>query len=117
GGSFALGGRSPGRRGGSGDDPGGFGAHAEDAPAARRQDLEVQVVQARAERLAGELQCLLDGLAGEFAVLAHVSVVSLVGPDGPARGGGSSCRPWSSCRRRSGLAHAFLGLVGGASAP
>ena len=50
-----------------GHDPGGLGAHAQDAPAAGRQDLEVEVVELGTERLAGELECLLDGLAGEFA--------------------------------------------------
>ena len=117
GGGLTLGRRSAQRRARRGDDPGGLGAHAEDAPAARRQDLEVEVVELRAEGLSGQLERLLDGLAGELLVLAHVSVVSLVGPDGPARGGGSSCRPWSSCRRRSGWPHASLGLVVVASTP
>ena len=39
------------------------------------------------------LQRLLDGLAGEFPVGTHVSVVSLVGPGGPVRGGGSVRSP------------------------
>ena len=47
GGGLALGSRSAQRRARRGDDPGRLGAHAEDAPAARRQDLEVEVVELR----------------------------------------------------------------------
>ena len=89
----------------------------EDAPAARGQDLEVEVVEPGAEGLAGVAQGLLDGLAGELLVCTHVSVVSLVGPDGPARGGGSSVGRASSCRRRSGWPHACSGRVAVASRP
>jgi hypothetical protein len=67
-----------------GDDPGGLGAHAQDAAAALGEDLEVEVAEADPEQVAGRLDGLLDGLAGELLVLAHVSVVSLVGPDGPS---------------------------------
>ena len=68
---------------GSGQDAGGLGAHAQHAPAARGQDLEVELVEADAELVAGAAQGLLDGLAGELAVCvaigSHVSVVSLAG--------------------------------------
>ncbi|OGO56155.1 MAG: hypothetical protein A2V84_13395 [Chloroflexi bacterium RBG_16_70_13] len=58
---------------GRGEDPGRLGAHAQHAPAAGREDLEVEVVEAGAEGLAGESEGLLDGLAGELSVGAHVS--------------------------------------------
>jgi hypothetical protein len=46
-----------------GHDPGRLGAHAEDPSAARREDLEIEVVEADAECLAGISQRLLDGLS------------------------------------------------------
>jgi hypothetical protein len=70
-GGFALRGCAAECRTGRSDDPGGLRAHAQDASAAGRQDLEVEVVQVRTEGLAGEFQGLFDGLAGEFAVFAH----------------------------------------------
>ena len=57
---LALGGGPAERGARRGNDPGRLGAHAEDAPAAGREDLEVQVVELGTERLAGELECLLD---------------------------------------------------------
>jgi hypothetical protein len=65
---FALGGRAAelGARGGK--DPGRLGTHAEDPPAARGQDLEIEVVEPDAERLTGLAKGILDGLAGELAV-------------------------------------------------
>ena len=60
------------RRARRGDDPRGLGAHAQHAPAARGQYLEVELVEAGdVERLARHAQCLLDGLACEFLVFAH----------------------------------------------
>jgi hypothetical protein len=41
------------RRPGSCEDPGGLGAHAEDAPAARGQDLEIELVEANTEFVSG----------------------------------------------------------------
>jgi hypothetical protein len=54
-----------------GHDPGGLRAHAEDAPAARGQDLEVQIVELGPKGFARQAKGLLDGLSGEFAVLTH----------------------------------------------
>src|SRR5438093_616763 len=51
-----------------GQDARRLGAHAQHTPAARGEDLEVQVVEPDAERLTGEAEGLLDGLAGELAV-------------------------------------------------
>ena len=88
-----------------GHDPGGFGAHAEDAPAARGEDLEVQVVELGTEGFARLAQRLFHGLAGELAIFAHVSVVSLVGSGVRGVPGGSSCQPMISCRHPSGSPH------------
>jgi hypothetical protein len=55
-----------------GHDPGRLGTHAEDAAAARRQDLEVQIVELGPELVPGGLEGLLDGLAAEFLVRTHV---------------------------------------------
>jgi hypothetical protein len=54
-----------------GYDPGRLRAHAQDAPTARGQDLEVEVVELGTKRLASEAQGFLDGLASEFLVFAH----------------------------------------------
>src|SRR5450756_1695835 len=54
-----------------GDDPGGLGAHPQNAPAARGQDLEVELVEADAKFLAGVAQGFLDGLASELTVRTH----------------------------------------------
>src|SRR4051794_13994576 len=70
-------------------DPCRLRAHAEDPAAARGEDLEVEVPQAHAELVAGRLDGLLDGLAGELLVLAHVSVVSLVGRSAVGSAGSS----------------------------
>jgi hypothetical protein len=65
-------------------DPGGFGAHAQHAPAAGGQDLEVEFVETNAELFPSSAQGFLDRLAGEFVISVakgcHVSVVSLVDP-------------------------------------
>ena len=53
------------------DDPGGLGAHPQHAARAGREDLEVEVAEADAERVAGRLDGLLDRLAGELLVFAH----------------------------------------------
>ena len=90
---------------GRGHDPGGLGAHAEDAPAARGEDLEVEVVEPGTEGFARLAQRLFDGLAGELAIFAHVSVVSLVGSGVRGVPGGSSCQPMISCRHPSGSPH------------
>jgi len=50
------------------EDAGLLGPHAQHAPAARGQDLEVEAVEADAEVLAGEPQGLLDALARELAI-------------------------------------------------
>jgi hypothetical protein len=83
-----------------GNDPGRLGTHAENAAAAGRQNLEVQVVELRAEGLARLAQRLLDGLAGELPVGTHVSVFSLVGSGVRALPGGSSGLPRMSWRHR-----------------
>jgi hypothetical protein len=59
------------RRSGRCDNSGRLGAHAEDAPAARGQDLEIELVQANREFLASVAKGLLDGLAGELTVRTH----------------------------------------------
>jgi predicted RNA-binding protein Jag len=56
---------------GSRHDPGGLGSHAEDAAAARGQNLEIEVVQLDAELLSGILERLFDALAGKLAVRTH----------------------------------------------
>src|SRR5205085_2480983 len=102
------------------DDSRRLGAHTQDAAAAGREDLEIEVVQASSERLPGVAQRLLDSLAGELAVRAHVSVASLVGPGGPALGGGSSFRPMSLLglgRAPAGSAAASMDPAGVASSP
>jgi hypothetical protein len=66
-----------------GQNPGGLGAHAQDTPTARGQDLEIELVEAHSKFVSGPAQSLLHRLPGEFAVCvaksSHVSVVSLVG--------------------------------------
>ena len=83
GGGFPLGGRATQKRTWGGEDPGGLGAHTQDSPAARRQDLEVELVEAHAEFVSGSSKSFFHGLAREFAVCvaegSHVSVVSLYG--------------------------------------
>jgi hypothetical protein len=59
------------RRSGRGDDPGRLGAHAEHSAAARRQDLEIEIVQLDAELLSRGLQRLFDALARELSVRTH----------------------------------------------
>jgi hypothetical protein len=88
-----LGGCSAERRPRRGHDPGGLGAHPEDATAARREDLEVEVVEAGAERLSSVAEGFLDRLPGEFLVRTHVSVVSLGGPGDLVRADGPSQPP------------------------
>jgi hypothetical protein len=56
---------------GCGNDPCRLGTHAQDAPAAGGQDLEVEVIELGPKRLSGEAKRLLDGLSGELAVLTH----------------------------------------------
>src|SRR6185312_10982480 len=68
---------------GRGQDARRLGAHAQDAPAAGCQDLEVEVVEPDAEGLTGQLQGLLDGLAGEFLVRAGAAHLRL--PRRPCR--------------------------------
>jgi hypothetical protein len=66
------------------EDSGGLGAHAQDAPAARGQDLEIELVEAHSKFFSGPAQSLFHRFAGELAVSvaigSHVSVVSLAGP-------------------------------------
>ena len=84
-----------------GQDSRRLGAHAEDAAAARGEDLEVEVVEARVEGLTRLAQRLLDRLAGELSVGAHrisafmFNVVSHVDPAGRAGG-------WLPPRMRTG---------------
>ena len=60
------------RGAGRGHDAGRLGAHAQHAPAAGGQDLEVEVVEAgHAEGFARGAQGLFDALAGELLVIAH----------------------------------------------
>src|SRR5439155_17268480 len=68
---LALRGGAAERRTRRGDDPGRLGAHPEDAPAARGQDLEVEVVQLDAELLARDLERLFHALARELSVRTH----------------------------------------------
>jgi hypothetical protein len=83
GGSLALWRAATERRSWRGQDPSGLGAHAQDAPAARGQDLEIELVEAYSKLVTGPAQSFLHRLSGEFAVCvakgSHVSVVSLVG--------------------------------------
>jgi hypothetical protein len=81
------------RRSRRGNDSGRLGAHAENAPTAGGEDLEVELVESDAEGFAGFAERLLDGLAGEFAVGTHVNVVSLVGLVGRALAGAQCGRP------------------------
>jgi hypothetical protein len=80
---LTLGSDAPEQRLGRGEDAGRFRAHAKDTSGARRQDLEVEIVMADSELLAGVAEGLLDRLAGELAVCvakgSHFSVVSLFG--------------------------------------
>jgi hypothetical protein len=84
GGGFSLGSGAAEQRSRSRENPGGLGAHAQNAAAARRQDFEVELVEAHTELFSGPPQSLLHGLAREFvvsvAIGSHVSVVSLVDP-------------------------------------
>jgi hypothetical protein len=57
---------------GRGHDAGGFSAHAEDAAAAWREDLEIEVVELGPELVAGSPQRFLDRLAREFLVCTHI---------------------------------------------
>jgi hypothetical protein len=81
---FTLRGSATERRARRGKHPGGLGAHAQDAPAARGQNLEIELVEAHSEFFSGPAQSLFHRLAGELAVSvaigSHVSVVSLAGP-------------------------------------
>ncbi len=75
------------------DDPGGLRAHPEDAAAARGEDLEVEIVEPHPEGVTSVPESLFDGLAGEFLVCTHVSVVSLAGPGGRCVHGVGRSRP------------------------
>jgi hypothetical protein len=80
---LALGGSATERGLGGGQNAGRLGAHAQDAPGARSEDLEVEIAEVYSELLTGHSDGLFDRLAGEFAVSvaigSHVSVVSLAG--------------------------------------
>ena len=82
---FPLGSRASQKRSRRRQNPGGLGAHAQDASASRGQDFEVQLIEAHAKFFAGPAQSFFNGLAGEFVIGiaegSHVSVVSLVDPE------------------------------------
>ena len=80
---LTLGGHAAKQRLGRSENARRLGAHSKDAAGAWGQNLEVEIVMANSELLAGVAKGLLDGLSGELAVSvsigSHVSVVSLVG--------------------------------------
>jgi hypothetical protein len=65
---FALGRRTAKKRPRGRQDPGGLCAHSQDAAATRRQDLEVELVEAHTEFFAGPAQSFFDRLASELVV-------------------------------------------------
>ena len=110
-GRLALGGGTAEGAPGRGHDPGRLRAHAQDAAAAGGEDLEVEVREPDAERVAGGLDRLFDGLAGELLVLAHVSVVSLVARFGFGWAGSSSGRTGPDRRPSSAPRCSWAGRV------
>ena len=107
------------RRARRGDDPGGLGAHAEDAAAARRQDLEVEVVELGAERLAGE-PCSASSTV--LPVNSWYALMSASSPSSaltaPLAGADRLVGRGASCRRRSRIgAPLAVDLAGVASRP